>query len=173
MGWSVKEEDVGATGWKWCNRMGDIGTAGTKGTESWGLAAKWERLTWGLFWMGVLEMEEGAKGKDGEDGVVGVGGTEAEGGCNGSWRGVGGLDLAGDAGSVDCPGSGMERVAWRGLGTVLGLEGSVCVLLSSAGGGPLFGASELGVGARGAARLGADSGDWQGLELGDCKMSGV
>lgn len=33
-GWSVNEEGIGATGWKWCSRMGDSGTARLKGTES-------------------------------------------------------------------------------------------------------------------------------------------
>lgn len=71
--------------------MGDRGTTALKGTESWGLAAKWERRTWGLFGMGVLGMEDGGKGEHGEEGV---GGTEAEGGCNGTWFGVEGSDLA-------------------------------------------------------------------------------
>lgn len=34
--------------------------------------------------METLGIGEGAKGEDGEDGEVGVGGTEAEGGCDGS-----------------------------------------------------------------------------------------
>lgn len=91
--------------------MGDRGTTGLKGTESWVLAAKWERHTWGLFGMEALEMEDGEKGEEGEDGEVGVGGTEAEGGCNGSWQGVEGSDLAGDAGSGGVPGSGLDCVA--------------------------------------------------------------
>lgn len=116
-------------------------------------------------------MEEEKRG-DGEHGEVGVGGTEAEGGCNGSWQGVEGSDLAASSGSGDVSGSGFDRVAWRGFGTTLGLAGSVCVLLSSAGRGSLFGASELGVEMRGPVRLGTGSGDGQGLVLGDWDKSG-
>lgn len=152
--------------------MGDRGTTGLKGTESLGLAAKWERRTWGLFAMEALEMGDGKKGEDGEQGEVGVGGTEAEGGCDGSWQGVDGSDLAADAGSGEVSGRGLDRVAWRGLGATLGLVGSVCVLLSTDGRGSLFGASELGVEIRGPVRLGTGSGDGQGLVLGDCSKSG-
>lgn len=35
--------------------------------------------------MVALAMEDEENGEDGEDGEVGVGGTEAEGGCDGSW----------------------------------------------------------------------------------------
>lgn len=82
-----------------------------------------------------------------------------------------GSDLAADAAS-EVSGSGLDRVAWRGLGTTLGLAGSVCVLLSDAGRGSLLGASELGVGIRGPERMEAGSGDGQGLVLGDCDKSG-
>lgn len=152
--------------------MGDRGTAGLKGTESWGLAAKWERRTWGLFGMETLEIEDGEKGEDGEDGEVGVGGTEVEGGCGGSWQGLEDSDLAADAGSGELSGSGLDRVAWRGLGMTLGLAGRVCVLLSASGSGSLFGASELGVEMRGPVRLGTGSGEGQGLVIGDCVKSG-
>lgn len=131
------------------------------------MAAKWERRTWGLF-----ETEDGEKGEDREDGEVGVGGTEAEGGCDGSWQGVEDSDLAADAGSGEVSGSGLDRVAWRGLGTTFGLAGSVCVLLSAAGRGSLLGASEFGVEIRGPVRLGMGSGDGQGLVLEDCNKSG-
>lgn len=152
--------------------MGDRGTTGLKGTESWGLAAKWERRTWGLFGMEALGLGDGEKGEDWQDGEVGVGGTEAEGGCDGGWQGAEDSDLAADAGSGEVSGSGLDRVAWRGLGTTLGLAGSVCVLLSAAGRGSLFGARELGVEMRGPVRLGTGSGDGQGLVLGDCDKSG-
>lgn len=168
--WSVNEEGAGTTGWKWCNRMGDRGTTALKGTGSWGLAAKRDRRTWGLFGNGALEVEDGEKGEDGEEGEVGVGGTEAEGGCGGSWQGDEGSDLAADTVS-EVSRSGLDRVAWRGFGTTLGLVGSVCVLLSAAGRGSLFGASELGVEIRGPLRLGVGSGDGQGLVLGDCDKS--
>lgn len=131
-----------------------------------------ERRTWGLFGVGAQGLEDGKKGEDGEDGEVGVGGTEAEGGCNGSWQGVEGSDLAADAASGEVSGSGLDRVAWRGLGATLGLAGSVCVLLSAAGRSSLFGASELGVEIRGPVRSGTGSGEGQGLVLGDCNKSG-
>lgn len=35
--------------------------------------------------MVALAMEDEENREDGEDGEVGVGGTEAEGGCDGSW----------------------------------------------------------------------------------------
>lgn len=63
-------------------------------------------------------------------------------------------------------------MACRGFGTTLGLAGSVCVLVSSAGRASLFGVSELGVEIRGAERLGRGSGDGQGLMLGDSDKSG-
>lgn len=71
-GWSVRGlgEATGDTGWKWCNRIGDSGTAGLKGTESWGQAAKWDRLTWGLFRMEIKGTGPGVERE------VGVGGTE-------------------------------------------------------------------------------------------------
>lgn len=119
--------------------------------------------------MGTLGMGDGGKGEDGE---VGVGGTEVEGGCNGTWQGVEGSDLAEDPASGEVSGSGLDRVACRGFGATLGLAGSVCVLLSSAGGGSLFGVSELGVEIRGPERMGRGSGDGQGLALGDCEKSG-
>lgn len=81
-------------------------------------------------------------------------------------------DLAADAGSGEVSGSGLDRVAWRGLGTTFGLAGSVCVLLSAAGRGSLLGESEFGVEIRGPVRLGMGSGDGQGLVLGDCNKSG-
>ena len=146
--------------------MGDRGTAGLKGTESWGLAAIWERRTWGLLGMG----ERGVG--DGEDGDVGVGGIEVEDNCDGSWQGIEGSVLASDAGSGEVSGSGLDRVAWRGFGATLGLAGSVCVLLRAAGRGSLFGASELGVEIRGPVQFGMGSGDGQGLVLGDCNKSG-
>lgn len=152
--------------------MGDSGTTGLKGTESWGLAANWERRTWGLFGIGELGVEVGAKGEDGEEGEVGVGGMEDDGGCDGGWQGAKVSDLAADASSGDVSGSGLDRVACRGLGATFGLAGSVCVLLSAAGMGSLFGASELGVEIRGPARFGTGSGDGQGLVLGDCDISG-
>lgn len=114
-------------------------------------------------------MGDGGKGEHGEEGV---GGTEAEGGCNGTWQGVEGSDLAAHPESGEVSGSGLDRVACRGFGTTLGLAGSVCVLLSSAGRGSLFGVSELGVEIRGPERLGRGSGDGQGLVLGDCEKSG-
>lgn len=171
-GWSVSEEGNGTTGWKWCRRMGDRGTAGLKGTESWGLAAKCERRTWGLFGMEALGMRDGEKGEEGEDGEVGVGGIDAEGGCVGGLQEVEDSDLAADAESGEDSGSGLDRVAWRGLGTTFGLAGSVCVLLSSADRGSLLGASEFGVETRGPERLGMGSGEGQGLVLGDCEKSG-
>ena len=116
-------------------------------------------------------MDEEEKG-DGEIGEVGVGGTEAEGGCDGGWQGEDGSDLAAGAGSGEVSGRGFERVAWRGFGATLGLAGSVCVLLSASGKGSLFGASELGVEIRGPVRFGAGSGDGQGLEFGDWAKSG-
>lgn len=115
-------------------------------------------------------MEDGVKG-DGEEGEVGVGGTEADGGCDGSWQGLEGSDLVADAGS-GVSGSVLDRVAWRGLGIILGLVGSVCIMLSAAGRGSMFGASELGVEIRDPVRLGAGSGDGQGLVIGDCEKSG-
>lgn len=144
--------------------MGDSGTTGLKGTESCGLAAKRERRTWGLF-----GMEATGKG-DGEDGEVGVGGIEADGGCDGSWQGVEGSDITAGSGAVS--GSGLDRVACRGLGASLGLAGSVCVLLSASGSGSMCGASELGVEMRGPVRFGIGSGDGHGLVLGDCGKSG-
>lgn len=168
-GWSVNDEGIGATGWKWCSRMGDRGTAGLKGTESCGWAAKRERRTWGLFGLG---RRDGKKGEDMADGEVGVGGTEADGGCGWSWHGEEGSDLAPDGVSGEVSGSGLDRVACRGFGTTFGLAGSVCVLLSAPGRGSLSGASELGVEIRGPERLGMGSGDGQGLVLGDCDRSG-
>lgn len=106
------------------------------------------------------------------DGEVGVGGTEADGCCDGSWQGEEGSDLAADAASGEVSGSGLERVACRGFGTTFGLAGSVCVLLSASGRGSLSGASELGVEIRGPERLGMGSGDGQGLVLGDWDRSG-
>ena len=50
--------------------MGDRGATGLKGTESWGLAAKWERRTWGLFGMEELGIGDGEKGEDGENEVM-------------------------------------------------------------------------------------------------------
>lgn len=79
-------------------------------------------------------------------------------------------DLAAGSGSRVVSGSGFDRVAWRGFGTVL--AGSVCVLLSASGRGSLFGASELGVEIRWPARFGTGSGDGQGLVLGDGDKSG-
>lgn len=117
-------------------------------------------------------MDDGENGEDREDGEVRVGGTEVEGGCDGSWQGVEDSDLAADAGSGEVSGSGLDRVAWRGLGTTFGLAGSVCVLLSAAGRGSLLGESEFGVEIRGPVRLGMGSGDGQGLVLGDCNKSG-
>lgn len=115
---------------------------------------------------------DGKKGEDVADGEVGVGGTEADGGCGWSWQGEEGSDLAPDAVSGEVSGSGLERVACRGFGTIFGLAGSVCVLLSASGRGSLLGASELGVEIRGPERLGKGSGDTQGLVLGDCDGSG-
>lgn len=106
------------------------------------------------------------------DGEVGVGGTEADGGCDGSWHGEEGSDLAADAASGEVSGSGLDRVACRGFGTTFGLAGSVCVLLSASGRGSLSGASELGVEIRGPERQGRGSGDGQGLVLGDWDRSG-
>lgn len=80
--------------------------------------------------------------------------------------------MAADAGSGEVSGSGLDRVACRGFGTTLVLAGSVCVLLSSAGRGSMFGESELGVEIRGPERLGKGSGEGQGLVLGDCIKSG-
>lgn len=122
--------------------------------------------------MVALAMEDEENGEDGEDGEVGVGGTEAEGGCDGSWQGVEGSDLAAGSGSRVVSGSGFDRVAWRGFGTALDLAGSVCVLLSASGRGSLFGASELGVEIRWPVRFGTGSGDGQGLVLGDWDKSG-
>lgn len=115
-------------------------------------------------------MEE-AKGV-GEDGEVGVGGTEAEGGCDGNWQGVEGSDLAAGAGSGEVSGRGFDRVACRGFGATLGLAGSVCVLLRAPGSGSLFGARELGVEMRGPVRFGQGSGEGHGLVLGDSDKSG-
>lgn len=106
------------------------------------------------------------------DGEVGVGGTEADGGCDESWHGEEGSDLAADAASGEVSGSGLDRVACRGFGTTFGLAGSVCVLLSASEKGSLSGASELGVEIRGPERLGMGSGDGQGLVLGDWDRSG-
>lgn len=81
-------------------------------------------------------------------------------------------DLAAEAASGQVSGSGLDRVAWRGLGTTFGLAGRVCVLLSASGRGSLLGASEFGVEIRGPVRLGMGSGEGQGLVLGDCVKSG-
>lgn len=72
--------------------------------------------------MEALGIEDGGNGEGGD---VGVGGTEADGGCSGSWQGVEGPDLAADAGSEEVSGNGLDRVACSGLGTTLGLAGSV------------------------------------------------
>lgn len=130
------------------------------------------RRTSGLFGMEAPEMEVEEKGEDGEDGEVGVGGTEAEGGCDG--KGVEDSDLTADAASGENSGSGLDRVAWRGLRATLGLAGSVCVLLSASGRGSLLGVSELGVEIRRPVRLerGSGDGDGHGLALGDCGRSG-
>lgn len=121
--------------------------------------------------MGPQEMGEDVKGEV-EDEEVGVGGTEVEGGCNGSWQGVDGSDLAAGAGSGDVSGRGFDRVACKGFGATLGLAGSVCVLLSAPGRGSLFGARELGVDMRGPVRFGRGSGEGHGLVLGDSEKSG-
>lgn len=142
------------------------------GTESWGLAAKWARCTWGLFGVGTLAMQGGEDGKERRAGEVGVGGTEAEDGRGWCVQGVDGTDLAVDEESGEDSGRGLDRVAWRGLGASLGLAGSVWVLLRAAGRGSKCGASELGVEMRRLARLGRGSGDWQGLALGECEKSG-
>lgn len=116
-------------------------------------------------------MGDGEKGEGAADGEVGVGGTEADGGWGGSWQVVEDSDLAADAVSGEVSGSGLDRVAWRGLGITFGLAGSVCVLLSAAGRGTLFGESEFGVEIRGPVRFGMGSGDGQGLVLGDWDKS--
>lgn len=169
----------GATGWKWCSRMGESGVAEEpKGTESWGPATRWGRRTCGLLGMEALGTSGGEKEAEGDGGEVGVGGTEEEGGGGGSGWPV----AAGAAGeSGEDSGSGLERVACSGLGTTLGLAGSVCVLHRSTGGGSpplMFGESELGVEIRGPERPGRGrwwgtvSGDGQGLALGDWAKSG-
>lgn len=81
--------------------------------------------------------------------------------------------MAADAESGEVSGSGLDRVAWSGLGTIFDLAGSVCVLLSDEGRRSLLGASEFGVEIRGPVRFGIGSGDGQGLVLGDCDKSGT
>lgn len=63
-------------------------------------------------------------------------------------------------------------MAWSGFGAILGLAGSVCVLLSAPGRGSLFGASEFGLEICGPVRFETGSGDGQGLVLGDWDKSG-
>lgn len=79
--------------------------------------------------------------------------------------------MAADAESGEVSGSGLDRVAWSGLGTIFDLAGSVCVC--DEGRGSLLGASEFGVEIRGPVRIRIGSGDGQGLVLGDCDKSGT
>ncbi len=86
-------------GWKWCSRIGERGTTGLKGTESWG----------GMMEAGVARRTSGLPGIQGAWG----------------WHGVEGSDLTVEMCSGSDSGRGFDRADCKGMS--LGLAGRVWV----------------------------------------------